>query len=54
MIRSEAYEEGYQDYFSGKDKKDNPYDDSTENGIQWLKGYKKGVKEDVEQDPDGN
>ena len=46
--------EGYQAYFAGQSKKDNPYDMGTEEAALWQRGFKAGEKEDIDQDPNGN
>jgi ribosome modulation factor len=46
--------EGYQAYFAGLSKSDNPYGMGTEEAALWQRGFKAGEKEDVDHDPDGN
>lgn len=49
-----AYKRGYDDYFAGSGKEDNPYETGSSDHNLWLTGYKAGEKEDVDHDPDGN
>lgn len=51
---SPFFEEGRKAYLDGLSKSDNPYDEYSEGYTQWSKGFKKGEKEDVDQDPNGN
>jgi hypothetical protein len=48
------FKEGKLAYFAGVPKRDNPYEIGTEDHVAWIKGYRAGEKEDIEQDPDGN
>ena len=48
------FEEGKKAYLDGLSKNDNPYEEFSEGYNQWKKGFKKGEKEDVDQDPNGN
>jgi ribosome modulation factor len=53
-LSNQCFNEGRNDYFNGKGKHENPYEQYSEEYNQWLKGFKCGQKEDLEQDPDGN
>ena len=54
MSNNEFFKEGKKAYFKGKTKGENPYELYSEEFNQWVKGFKAGEKEDVDQDPDGN
>jgi ribosome modulation factor len=46
--------EGYTAYFDGLSKSDNPYPSDPTKSSRWLKGFRIGEREDIDQDPDGN
>ena len=44
---NEAYEEGYDAYFTSKNKKDNPYRKNTDNNTEWNDGRNQAEKNDT-------
>jgi hypothetical protein len=49
------FDEGKEAYFAGEKIHRNPYFyDFSDASIEWVKGFKAGEKNDVEQDPEGN
>ena len=42
---NEAYEEGYDGYYAGKKKKDNPYKRNSDSYTEWDDGRKQAEKD---------